>query len=380
MNNSVLLFISDYNFYLSHFQDRFKAISLSGFRVIVLTNVDNEFSINNIKFLPIKVNRSSLNIFTELKTIVDIISIYKRIKPSVFHHVALKPIVYGGIALFFLGLKYNFKIINSPVGMGYVYSTRSLKNFFLKFLLLFFLKITLNPRSSIVIVENSDDINFFINKKLIKSHSSILIEGAGVDIHKYVPKASRNNIPVVTLVSRMLKDKGVIEFIEAAKIINKEHIVAHFCLVGDIDIFNPSSLSINFLNDIIQSPGIFWLGYRSDINFIYECSDIACLPSYREGLPKSLIEACACGLPIVTTDAIGCRSVVINGVNGLLVPVKSSFHLAVALTKMINDVHLRDRMGMASRDFAISRFSNEIIIKKTLEVYSQMMTINHVDF
>ena len=199
-----------------------------------------------------------------------------------------------------------------------------------------------------------------------------LIRGAGVNIQTFYPKVPPFGPVVIVLVARMLWDKGVGEFVEAAHYLTKEGVNARFVLVGDPDPANPASIPEATLRNWQGQHGVEWWGRREDMPAVLQGAHIACLPSYREGLPKSLLEAAACGLPIVTTDAPGCREVVRDGVNGLLVPVRDSAALATALGKLIGDPALRRRMGEQSRLLAESEFGQEAIIAQTLAVYREV--------
>ena len=170
----------------------------------------------------------------------------------------------------------------------------------------------------------------------------------------------------------MLKDKGIYEFVEAAKILHYKNIKGRFLLIGDIDKKNPTSLKKSTLEEWNDKKIIEWLGWVNDVNKILLETDILCLPSYREGLPKSLLEGAAIGLPLVTTNTVGCREVVLDGVNGYLVPIKESKKLSLAIQKLIEDKELRLRMGKESLRIAKSEFSSEIINSQTLSIYDEL--------
>ena len=262
--------------------------------------------------------------------------------------------------------------------MGFVFTSSSIKAKLLKTILLFLFKFTLNKhhgrnKKNRVIFENSDDMNFFINSKIVNINEAILIRGAGVEIDDQLIKNKRvNEIPTISLVSRMLKDKGIYEFVEAAKILHQKKIKSRFLLIGDIDKKNPTSLKKSKLEEWNDQKIIEWLGWVKDVKGILLETDILCLPSYREGLPKSLLEGAAMGLPLVTTNAVGCREVVLEGINGYLVPVKESKPLSLAIQKLIEDKDLRVRMGKESLRIAKSQFSSEIINSQTLSIYDEL--------
>jgi glycosyltransferase involved in cell wall biosynthesis len=196
-----------------------------------------------------------------------------------------------------------------------------------------------------------------------------LIKGAGVDTKKFDYRPEPEGQVRVIMVSRLLRDKGVQEFIDAAQLVRELDNSVRFVLVGDVDDGNPTSLSENEIADLRNSSNVTWLGERTDIAELLGESHIACLPSYREGLPKSLIEAASVGRPIVTTDVPGCREVVTHMVNGLLIKPRNSNKLAAAISKLVNDPNLRRTMGTESRKKAEAEFSNEIVIRQTNSVY-----------
>lgn len=370
MTKKLMFLITEDWFFKSHFMERAIAASDAGYNVFVATRISNPNifgSCDKFSIIPIGFQRSGLNPFRDLYTLFQIIQAYRMVAPDVIHQVAMKPIIYGTIARMILNLK--SKIINAPVGMGYVFTSSEAKAAFLRPIVHSLLKVTLNPQNSKVVFENPDDLYDAVEDKIVKENDAVLIQGAGVDTNIFKPLKCDNDIPVVTLVARMLVDKGINEFIEAAKIINRRSIVAVFNLVGDPDSSNPASLESSYLQGLSGQFGLYWRGFSKNIAEVYQKSDIACLPSYREGLPKSLIEAAACGLPIVSTDAVGCREVVVHEINGLLVPIKSPTSLANAISRLIVDHDLRIRMGIESRRLAIARFSSEIVIGQTLGVY-----------
>src|SRR5262252_9139368 len=230
-------------------------------------------------------------------------------------------------------------------------------------------RLLLNPRRSRVIFENSDDAAYFIKNDVARAADTVIIRGAGVDVRKFRPASSPAGPPVVALVGRMLRDKGVREFVEAAHQLHDAGVAARFILIGHPDAENPASIPLEQLRSWHGQKGVEWWGWVEDMTWTWRQVHIACLPSYREGLPKALLEAAACGLPIVSTDAVGCREVVRHDDNGLLVPVGDAPALANALRTLILDADLRTQMGKRSRARAEHEFSSERVISETLQVY-----------
>jgi len=374
----ILLNISEDWFFLSHFLSRALCAQKAGFEIYVCCNETNKRKIienNGIKFIKLPYKRSNINPLYELYILLRFIFILKKIKPDIVHNIALKSIIHGSIASKILNIK---SVINAPVGMGYVFISNDLKARVLRPVLKFLLINLLDShkgrnKKNRVIFENNDDLDYFINLKAVNSKSACVISGAGVEVDKFIYKRKKiNKIPTVVLVARMLKDKGIYEFIEAYKLLQDRKIKCRFILVGDIDPINPSSIEKSFLQNCQREKRIEWLGWIDNIDKVLWETDILCLPSYREGLPKSLIEGAAAGLPLVSTDTVGCREVVIDGLNGFLVPIKDSKKLADAIEKLILDSELRRSMGEESRKLAKSRFSSSIINSLTMKVYNEL--------
>ena len=372
MSPKLLFFITEDWFFCSHFLGRAKAALRFGHEVVVVARESahaNAIREQGIRFVPFPISRRGLNPFRELMTILRLIAIYRRERPAMVHHIALKPIMYGTIAAFFSGCR---KIANAPVGLGFVFSSGSWKARFLRPLAMLGLKVLLNPRGSKVIFENQDDVGAFVAAKIVRPQDAILIRGAGVDTQEFAVVPEADGSPVVILVARMLWDKGIGEYVEAAHILKTRGRVVRMLLVGAPDDQNPASIPIKTLNEWNASGVVEWLGHRSDIPELLAQSHIVCLPSYREGLPKSLLEGLAAGRPLVATDVPGCREAVLDGVNGYLVPAKDARSLADALEKLILSRDLRQRMGKASRNLAQTEFSSQRIEAETLDVYFQL--------
>lgn len=369
MSNKIIYFLTEDWFFCSHFLDRAVAAKSYGYEVLVIAKAGesiNQIRNAGIRFEEIDIKRSSINLISELKVFWNIFLFYRKERPCIVHHVSAKPIFYGTLAALLCNTK---SIVNAPIGLGYVFSSNSFLAIFLRPFVLFAYFLLLNPKNSRVIFENSDDLKYFIKKRIVRSSEALLIRGAGVNVKTFMPVIKNNAIPVVALASRMLKDKGVYEFIEAVRLLKKNKVLANFVLIGAPDLDNPTSISEDELITWKSLKLVEWLGWRQDIHRLFMEVDILCLPSYREGLPKVLIEGCASGLPIVTTDTVGCREIVKNGENGFLVPVKDVNSLSKALEILISNQEMRAKMGKMSREIALADFSNERIISETLDVY-----------
>ena len=356
-------------FFASHFLDRAKAAVDKGYKVSVITRcreTAREFRKYSLTPINIEFSRRGLNPITELLTIFQLRTILKRIKPDIVHNVALKPVVLGSLAAQFAGVQ---NIVNAPVGMGYVFTSEENKARILRPIVNALIRYSLGRQVRRVIIENNDDFNNLVAGGFAKKDSIALIKGAGVDTKKFGYKPEPDGQVRVIMVSRLLRDKGVQEFIDAAKLVKARESTVQFVLVGAVDEGNPTSLTADQLTDLRKSRDVTWLGARTDIAELLAASHVACLPSYREGLPKSLIEAASAGRPIVTTDVPGCREVVTHMVNGLLIQPRDVTALATAIEKLVNDPQLRQSMGKENRQKAESEYANEMIIAQTHSVY-----------
>lgn len=342
----------------------------AGYEVVLVARERNHGDIiraAGIRLIPFEIARRSMNPFAELGVILRLIQVYRRERPDIVHHVTIKPVMYGAIAARVAGIHH---VVNALTGLGWMFISR---NFFVRafrFMLRKVLRLLL--KRGFLIVQNSDDQELLVH--FGNERASIrLIRGSGVDVSLLVPHAPLAGVPVVVLVARMLWDKGVGEYVNAARDIKTRGIAARFVLVGDPDPENPASIPEKQLRQWVEEGVVEWWGYRADMPAVYAQADIACLPSYREGLPKSLLEAAAAGLPIVTADVPGCREAVADGDNGLLVPVRDADALANALAKLLTDGEMRTRMGRRGRERAESEFAVERVVAETIQVYRELL-------
>ena len=378
MKKIILFNITEDWFFCSHFLERALAAKKEGYSIFVLSNQNKHREIiesYGINFKNVPFNRKSINPIYEIYILLKIISFYKSIKPDIVHHIAAKPIIYGSLAAKICKIK---SVLNAPVGLGYVFSSDTLKARLLRPILKLFLKKLLNShngrnKKNKIVFENFDDLNYFVDMGAVNPIYACVIRGAGVQVSTSLNKNKEKRlVPRIVLVGRMLKDKGVREFVAAAQKLNSKKLIGNFLLVGDTDALNPSSLDKSTLKKWNTEKGIEWLGWVENVSKILKKTDILCLPSYREGLPKALIEGAACGLPIVTTDTVGCRDVVVDGVNGFLVPIKNVDELADKIFKLIKNKSLREKMGKESHKIALLKFESSIIISQTLKIYDEL--------
>ncbi len=369
----VLFFVTEDWFFCSHFIDRAVAARDAGFEVLVLTRVGDrgdEIRRKGLSLIPLDISRHGLNPLAELRTVWAVYRIYARVKPDLTHHFALKPIVDGTIASLLGGFGH---VINAPVGMGFVFSSQSRLASLLRPVVRLALHALLNPPGSRVVFENPDDLESAVRGRLVRRDDAVLIRGAGVDTERFRPTPEPQGTPTVALIARMLWDKGVGEYVEAARILKAKGLAATLVLVGAPDARNPGAISETQLRAWDAEGVVRWLGHRTDIAAILARCHIACLPSYREGLPKALLEAMAAGRPIVATDVPGCREAVRDRDNGLLVPSRDAGALARALETLIGDPELRRQLGDRGRRRAETEFASDVVNQATLGLYQEML-------
>ena len=315
--------------------------------------------------------RRGLNPLTEISTIVRLYGLYRRENPDLVHHFTVKCVLYGSLVCFLLGIH---SVVNSVEGLGYVFTEGRGTRRLLRGLVKLIYRLVLPP--TCVIFLNPDDRSFFINNHLVNPKRTVLIRSAGVDIRKFVPRPESKGPPLVILPARLLWDKGVGEFVTAARQLRAAGLRARFALVGDNDEGNPASVHVVQLQDWQKENVIELWGWKENMADVYAQAAIVCLPSYREGVPITLIEAAACGRPIVTSDVPGCREVVRHGENGLLVPARDAGALAEALKKLLLSPNTRSEMGRRGRTIAERDFSIDLVISQTFSVYQSCMD-NH---
>lgn len=359
-------------FFISHRLIIAQNAILNGYKVFVAckdTGRISEIEKLGIKHINLPISRSGTNPFLELNTVIKLFRIYYKIKPDIVHHITLKPVIYGSIISKLLKIKH---VVNAVSGLGYSF-TLARKGIVQKLMIRLF-KIGFNRKRLTVIFQNGDD-EFFFKKYRITSNLNriVRIKGSGVDLKQFKRAPIPNDdIIKILLPSRMLWDKGVKELREATEILAEKYSEKiQFILCGLADKDNRAGVSEAYLNDWQDGTYVKWIGYKKNMVEIYNNCHIVVLPSYREGLPKSLIEACAIGRAIITTNAIGCKDCVDEGINGLKVPAYSSSELAIAIEKLILNKTLIKKMGKNSRIKAEREFDVKDVISKHLEIYGK---------
>lgn len=311
----------------------------------------------------LKLDRSGVNPFAEVLSLYRLWRCYRRERPDLVHHFTIKPVLYGSIAALLAGVP---AVVNSVTGLGYVFTRSSWP---LRALVSFLYRIVL--WRTWAIFENPDDRAIFLERKLADPQRATLIRGAGVDTNRFRPVAEPDGPAVVMLPARLLWDKGVGEFVDAARLLRERGLAARFVLAGSSDPGNPTAVPSQRLDEWQKQNLVEWWGWQDNMLAAYSRATLICLPSYREGVPTALIEAAACGRAIVTTDVPGCREIVRHNENGLLVPVRDPVALANALQTLLENPALRRKFADAGRRIAVDEFDIQRVVRSTLAYYDQ---------
>lgn len=325
------------------------------------------------RWTPAPMQRDSLNPLRELALLVWVWRLVRAEKPQLVHGFTIKCAVYGALAARLAGAAR----VNAVAGMGYVFIGDAPKARLLRPIVRVLMRLALGGKRARLILQNPDDVRFFERTGIAPSAQIRLIPGSGVDCARFLPPAPAQQPAMseplrVVLASRLLWDKGVDEFVDAARLLKAENRQLRFVLAGASDPGNPAAIPEQALLEWQASGLVECLGHVEDMPALLAGADIVALPSYREGLPKSLIEAAACARPLITTDVPGCREVVTDGVNGLLVAARDAKALARAIARLQDDPALANRLGQAAREKALAEFDERIVIARTLAVYDEV--------
>lgn len=364
----LLFFVSEDWYFVSHRLSLALAAQRDGFEVIVVTRCHTHFDmLVELGFLviPFETKRRGISPIGLLKEAITLAGIYRKLKPSIVHHVALRSVVVGAIAAHISGIQ---RVVSAITGMGFFFVDGDKIPFTRRVLQ------WVCPRllaSSSIIVQNADDRALLLNLGL-RNENIRLIPGAGVDAALYAPSV-KNHIDesiIVLMAARLVWDKGVGEFVQAARALSASNV--KFVLVGRYDEASPVAVTSADLEGWLSEGVVEYWGYRDDMYNVLPKAHIVCLPSYREGFPKILLEAMSCGLPCITTDVPGCREAVRDGDNGLLVPVRDAAALAGAIRKLLDEPTRRLRMGRRGRERVLTEFAEGHIIQATLSLYHDL--------
>jgi glycosyltransferase involved in cell wall biosynthesis len=328
------------------------------------------------RWIAAPMQRRSVNPLRELSLLLWLRRLLRNERPHLVHGFTIKCAVYGSLTARLAGTSAR---VGSLDGLGYVFTSSKLRARALRPVIWALLRTALGGKNARLVMLNSDDASLMANSRVVDSGKIRLIRGAGVDCARFTPPEEgggphqETRRVRVLLAARLLWDKGLREFDTAARQLIADDYAVQFLLAGDPDEGNPASVGEPDVRRWVEEGALDWLGHVDEMPELYQSVDIVVLPSYREGLPTGLTEAAACGLPLVTTDVPGCREVVTDGVDGLLVPAKDSAALAAAIARLCEDPALRKRLGEAARQKALTEFDERIVIKQTLDVYRELV-------
>lgn len=354
-----------------------KALADRGYEVLLVCprgRYTAGFAEEGFRWIDWAVQRRSMNPVVEWRAVLSLTRIYREEAPDIAHHFTIKPNLYGSIAARRAGVGH---VLNTFTGMGFLFSENR-KAQVIRLLLKPVMRRMFRSHVSWTIFQNLSDMRLAQKLNLVRPGRSVLIEGTGVDIRRFTPDSSRSSeVPVVLMAARLIREKGVSDFVHAARILRERGVEATFVVAGERDLGNPSSISQHEIDAWATEEEVEFLGHVDDMPALLARADIAALPTYYpEGLPRFLLEAAATGLALVATDIPGCREIVRHGVNGLLVPPHAPQRLADAIARLVQSEELRRRFGSASRSMVEQRFNEADIVRRYLEVYERLQTVS----
>jgi len=348
-----------------------KALRQRGDEVIFLSppseegDYDQRLLNAGFRWMPFEFSRKGMNPLQDGMSIFRLARLYRGLQPDLVHQFTIKPVLYGSMAARMARIPH---VVNSITGLGYIFADPSLKVKIVRQLVKLLYKF--GTRGALMIFQNPEDQELFVSKGWTSPRRSALIRGSGADTARFQPSPIPTGVPVVVMAARLIYDKGVTDFVEAADLLKQRGVKARFQLVGTPDLDNPNSVRPDEIQAWEQAGLVEYLGWQEDMAPVYQSAAIICQPSaYREGVPKTLLEAAASARPLVATDIPGCREIVRPGENGFLVPVHDAPALANALQTLIESPELCAQMGLKGREIVEHEFSQDINISQTIEVY-----------
>jgi glycosyltransferase involved in cell wall biosynthesis len=369
-----IIFFANTDWYLFNFRlDLARYLQNRGAEVVMMSPPGDygiRFENEGFRWISLPMKRRSLNLINEMRLVKIISNIYKQEAPDLVHNFTIKSVVYGGLAAQMAGIKTR---IHAITGLGHVFINHSARAQILRLAVKCLLRLALRGKNSSLILQNPDDRQLFYNLKLIASDHIHMIKGSGVDTNRFIPVKRKTGPSFkVLLASRLLWEKGIKEYIKAAALLTHRTGEIEFLLAGASDPGNPSSIPEATIRKWQVSGLVKILGHVDDIHRLMSKIDLMVLPSHREGVPRGLIEAASMELPIITTDVPGCREIVEDGVNGILVPVGDSAALARGIEFLLNTPQVCTQFGMAGRKKVVSEFDQDIVFQQTWNVYCSL--------
>ena len=369
----ILFVVTEDWYFCSHRLPIARAARDAGYEVWVATRLAKhaeEIRAEGFSLVPLRMERSSLGVLGQLRALLELFRVYRRVRPDLVHHVAMKPVLLGSVAAWLARVP---AVVNAMAGLGFVFASDTLKARCLRPFARWGLRFVLPCGNSRLILQNPDDVRMFVEHRLATAEHVVMIRGSGVDVHHFQALPEPEGRATVALVARMLRDKGIVELVEAARLLRAGAIDLRVILAGGRDPLNPSCLREEEIREWQASGLVEWWGEVADVRRVWAHAHLAALPSYREGLPKSLLEAAACGRALIATDVPGCREIVQPEYNGLLVPARDAQALAHAMRDLMTNVAKRQGMAGAARRLVEKEFAQEYVMEKTVRLYQEML-------
>ena len=361
-------------YFWSHRLPLARALRAAGYEVVVVAAEERGFrpriEQEGFRFVPLRLRRGSTNVFTEVVTLIDFVRMYRRERPDLVHHVSIKPILYGSLAARLAGRP---AIINAVTGLGYTFLPEVRRSLLGRMTTALYRLACAGDRT-LVLCQNPEDRAALIDGGIVPPARAALVRGSGVDVDEFTPSPEPGGSPIVLMAGRMLKDKGIGEFVDAARLLRARGVDHRAVVVGIPDEENPNSISVEDLRRWADEKVIEWWGLRADMPAVMAQAAVVVLPSYYpEGVPKVLIEAAASGRAIVATDVPGCREIARAAVNADLVPPRDPARLAGAIAGLLADPARRAAYGRAGRQIAVDDFAERRILAETLALYRRLL-------
>lgn len=369
-----ILFLIPEDWYVcSHRLPLLRGAVAAGWDVTVVTRVDRHgpaIEATGARVIHARLQRGFQNPLKDLAGLVNLIRIYRRERPDIVHHVTPKSVLFGSLAAFLCRVP---RVVNALAGLGFLFASSGIAARIVRSFVIAAFRFLLGRRNSYLIVQNRDDESYFGRDLKVPAGRIRLIRGAGVDIEEFSPAEAEPGPPYrACLVGRLLIDKGIAETVEAARLIRAERDDIEILIAGEPDPANPSGVPAAQLEDWKRVEGVQLLGRVGEVADLLRTCHIGLLPSYREGLPKSLLEAASCGLPIVATDVPGCREVCLDDENGILIPPRDPKSIAEAILRLAADPALRSRYGRRSRELIVQELGEKQVVEATLALYREI--------
>ena len=373
MKKKILFIVTEDWYFISHRLKLARYLKKKGFEVSVCckdTGKINNIKKNGIAHYSLSVDRKSLSIIKFFNESISIIKTVRNINPEIVHLISMRPIIIGMIATYFV----NSKFCATFTGMGFLFTKKNFKLNFLRRIIIIYLKVFLKFKNLYFIVQNRDDKSFFKSTFKFKKNNLRVIRGSGIDINyfKYHSEKPKKELRLA-YAGRILEDKGIICLVEAFKIAKVKQPNLSLYIAGSLDEENPSSISKKYFNQIIDFKDIYYLGKINNVKKYWQEADIAVLLSKREGLPLSLLEAAATGLPIISTDVTGSREIAINNYNAINIKVGDILECSKAILKLSRNKTLRKKYGTNSRKLVEGDMALEHICYQYYNLYKEII-------